>query len=148
VRALRRFYGLNECVVRPLDLPHLVQVCQRSPRMWSACGVEQQRLIRRTERRTDAARHVRQRQPDQPAGLMRHEHRHRRVMQDRARDAAENQLAQARVAVRAHDQQIAGLIGDVREDDVGDVDLPRLEISAALDLGQNASKQKTLVLSC
>ena len=56
------------------------------------------------------------------------EHRHGHVVQDGAGDAAEHKLAQARVAVRAHYQEIAAPICDVRQDRVGDVDVARLDL--------------------
>ena len=67
--------------------------------------------------------------------LVCHEHRHGHVVQDGAGDAAEHQLAQARMAVRAHHQKIAAAIRDVRQDDIGDVEIARLD---ALDLDLDA----------
>ena len=44
--------------------------------------------------------------------LVRHQHRHRHGTQDTARHATEHELAQARMAVAAHDDEIhAGISG-------------------------------------
>ena len=47
---------------------------------------------------------------------MRHQHRHRHGAQDAARDAAENELAQARMAIAAEHHEVGAGVGGVRQD--------------------------------
>src|SRR6185437_12359711 len=49
---------------------------------------------------------------------VRHQHRHRHRTQNTARDAAEDEFAQARMAVAAHDEEIGADVGRVRQDRV------------------------------
>ena len=56
---------------------------------------------------------------------MRHQHRHRHRAQDFPGRAAENEFAQSRMAIAAHDDEIGAGIGGMRENHAGDIDIPR-----------------------
>ena len=53
---------------------------------------------------------------------MRHQHRHGHVAQDLAGGAAEDELANARVAVATHHDEVGSQVGGAREQDVSDVE--------------------------
>ena len=52
-------------------------------------------------------------------------HRHRHRGQDAPGRAAENEFAQPRMAVAAHDHESVAEIGGVRQKRIGDIDIPR-----------------------
>jgi amino acid transporter len=58
-------------------------------------------------------------------GSVRQQHRHRHVLQDVPRRAAEDELPQPRVAPGAHDQKIGTVVGEARQDGVTDLDIGR-----------------------
>jgi len=51
---------------------------------------------------------------------MRHQHRNRHGAENAAGDAAENEFAQARMPIAAHDHEIGAAVGGVVENDVRD----------------------------
>ena len=64
---------------------------------------------------------------------MRHQHRERHRAQDSPGRAAENEFAQSRMSITAHDDEVGAVVGGTRQNDAGDVNIP-CRLSFDLDL--------------
>src|SRR5262245_64928165 len=66
---------------------------------------------------------------------MRHQHGHRHLGQNPARDTAEDELAQARMPVASHHHEVGAAVGGVGQDHVFDCDIA---LGHAFDSGLDA----------